>query len=141
MLNFNSIGRLQGPLHGIPCLDQKPTSEQTDAMPTSCGSVILANYMADEDAAVVQKLRAQGAVILGKTNLSEFCNYVSIETNSGYSFAWRANPFHFWTRSCGWRLQLGIRGGSRGQLLQLLHRDRNRRVCGLSRRSQWCICL
>ncbi len=81
---FNSIGRLQGPLHGIPVLI-KANIRTKDAMPTSCGSVILANYMADEDAAVVQKLRAQGAVILGKTNLSEFCNYVSIETNSGYS--------------------------------------------------------
>ena len=52
-------------------------------MPTSCGSVILANYMADEDAAVVQKLRAQGAVILGKTTFLSFANTFQLKRIQG----------------------------------------------------------
>lgn len=63
-------GRLQGPLHGIPVLvkDNIDTTE----VPTSYGSVAFANHVPPQDATVIAKLRAAGAIILGKTTLPDF---------------------------------------------------------------------
>jgi len=77
-------GKLRGALHGVPVLI-KANIQTSDAMPTSCGSVLLENHFATEDAEIVRNLKELGAVILGKTNLSEFCNYVSNESASGFS--------------------------------------------------------
>jgi Asp-tRNA(Asn)/Glu-tRNA(Gln) amidotransferase A subunit family amidase/phosphopantetheinyl transferase len=79
-----SSGKLRGALHGVPVLI-KANIQTSDAMPTSCGSVLLENHFASEDAPIVRNLKELGAVILGKTNLSEFCNYVSNASPSGFS--------------------------------------------------------
>ena len=76
--------RVRGPLHGIPILI-KDNIETRDHMPTTAGSLALTANMASEDAAVVAALRAAGAVILGKTNLSEWANFRSNHSMSGWS--------------------------------------------------------
>jgi amidase len=77
-------GRVRGPLHGIPIL-VKANLDTADRMPTSAGSLALAGHRARKDAAVVARLRAAGAVLLGKTNLSEWANIRSTHSSSGWS--------------------------------------------------------
>lgn len=74
----------RGPLHGIPVL-LKDNIDTADRMRTSAGSLALAESIAPRDAGVVQRLRAAGAVILGKTNLSEWANFRSTRSTSGWS--------------------------------------------------------
>lgn len=69
-----AAGRIRGPLHGIPVL-LKDNIETGDAMQTSAGSLALTGAAACQDAFIVQRLREQGAVILGKTNLSELAGF------------------------------------------------------------------
>lgn len=75
-----------GSLHGIPVL-LKANIDTGDKMATSAGSLALANFRASEDAFHVQRLRAEGAVILGKTNLSEWANFRDEASSSGWSSA------------------------------------------------------
>ncbi len=78
-------GRVRGPLHGIPVL-LKDNLDTADRMKTTAGSLALVNAPAPKaDAFVVQRLRAAGAVILGKTNLSEWANFRSTHSISGWS--------------------------------------------------------
>jgi len=77
-------GTVLGPLHGIPVM-LKDNIDTGDKMSTSAGSRALACNFAAQDAALVKKLRAAGAVILGKTNLSEFAQFLSSYSPSGYS--------------------------------------------------------
>ncbi|MDE0879320.1 MAG: amidase [Sphingomonas bacterium] len=77
-------GRVRGPLHGVPILI-KDNIETADAMPTTAGSLALKDNMTRRDAPVVAALREQGAVILGKTNLSEWANIRSTQSMSGWS--------------------------------------------------------
>ncbi len=79
-----SSGRTRGPLHGIPIL-VKDNIETADAMVTSAGSLALARHIAKKDAFVVERLRLAGAVILGKANLSEWANFRSTKSSSGWS--------------------------------------------------------
>jgi amidase len=74
----------RGPLHGIPVLI-KDNIDTADKMATSAGSLALAGSIAPRDAFIVERLRAAGAVILGKTNLSEWANFRSIHASSGWS--------------------------------------------------------
>lgn len=74
----------RGPMHGIPVL-LKDNISTADKMHTTAGSVALADNFARQDAPVVQALRRAGAVILGKTNLSEFARYIAMEFPDGYS--------------------------------------------------------
>lgn len=74
----------RGPMHGIPVL-LKDNISTGDKMHTTAGSVALADNFAKDDAAVVKKLRSEGAVILGKTNMSEFARYMAVEFSNGYS--------------------------------------------------------
>ncbi|MET3695800.1 amidase [Bacillus oleivorans] len=74
----------RGPLHGIPVL-LKDNIETQDSMHTSAGSIALENHMASQDACLVEKLRNAGAVILGKTNMTEFANGMSSDMWAGYS--------------------------------------------------------
>ena len=76
-------GKLRGPLHGIPVL----VKDNIDATPmvNSAGSLALATHRPKSDAFLVAKLRAAGAVILGKTNLSEWANFRSTRSTSGWS--------------------------------------------------------
>ena len=77
-------GHVRGPLHGIPVL-VKDNIATRDRMSTSAGSLALANVPAPRDAFVVAQLREAGAVILGKTNLSEWANFRSTRSTSGWS--------------------------------------------------------
>lgn len=74
----------RGPLHGIPIL-LKDNINTGDHMPTSAGSLALANSYAGEDAFIVKKLREAGAIILGKANMTEFANFMTEGMPSGYS--------------------------------------------------------
>lgn len=74
----------RGPMHGIPVL-LKDNISTCDKMHTSAGAASLADNFALADAWVVEELRAAGAVILGKTNLSEFARYMTMEVPNGYS--------------------------------------------------------
>ena len=72
------------PLHGLPVL-LKDNIATADKMATTAGSLALAGLHAQRDAHIVQRLRAAGAVILGKTNLSEWANMRSARSTSGWS--------------------------------------------------------
>jgi amidase len=76
--------KLRGPLHGIPVL-LKDNIATGDKMSTSAGSLALAGVRATRDAHVAAQLRAAGAVIIGKTNLSEWANMRSTHSVSGWS--------------------------------------------------------
>lgn len=78
-----AAGLIRGPLHGIPILlkDNIGTAD----MPTTAGSIALANNTPPVDATLVARLRAAGAIILGKVHLSEFANWVSLTMPNGYS--------------------------------------------------------
>lgn len=77
-------GEIRGPLHGIPVV-LKANIDTGDKMATSAGSLALAEHRASDDAFLVAQLRAAGAVILGKTNLSEWANFRSTNSSSGWS--------------------------------------------------------
>ncbi|WP_026461993.1 amidase [Adhaeribacter aquaticus] len=77
-------GKLRGPLHGIPVLI-KDNIDTADQMLTTAGSIALEGNKATKDAFIIRKLRASGAVLLGKTNLSEFANFRSTHSASGWS--------------------------------------------------------
>lgn len=77
-------GVVRGPLHGIPVL-LKDNIDTDDAMATSAGSLALANHQPGRDATLVARLREAGAVILGKTNMSEWANFRSSHSTSGWS--------------------------------------------------------
>jgi amidase len=74
----------RGPLHGVPVLI-KDNVETADRMMTTAGSLALDGWYAPKDAPLVARLRAAGAVILGKTNLSEWANMRSSHASSGWS--------------------------------------------------------
>jgi len=77
-------GAARGPLHGIPVLI-KDNIDTADRMSTTAGSLALAGSIAARDSFVAERLRAAGAVILGKTNLSEWANFRSTHSVSGWS--------------------------------------------------------
>ncbi|MFL6711063.1 MAG: amidase, partial [Massilia sp.] len=79
-----AAGKLRGPLHGIPVL-LKDNIATADKMSTSAGSLALDGVRASRDAFLAARLRAAGAVILGKTNLSEWANMRSTHSISGWS--------------------------------------------------------
>ncbi|UVI29668.1 amidase [Paenibacillus spongiae] len=77
-------GKLRGPLHGIPIL-LKDNIDTADNMHTSAGTLALADSFALEDAFLVKKLRAAGAVLLGKANMTELANFMTAGMPGGYS--------------------------------------------------------
>jgi amidase len=74
----------RGPLHGIPVLI-KDNIDTADRMTTTAGSLALEGSTPERDSGVAERLRAAGAVILGKTNLSEWANFRSTHSSSGWS--------------------------------------------------------
>ena len=95
-------GRVLGPLHGIPVL-LKDNIDTHDRMQTTAGSFALLGLPAVQDSTVAANLRAGGAVILGKTNLSEWANWRSFESTSGWS-GWGGqtnNPYGIARNPCG----------------------------------------
>jgi len=92
----------RGPLHGIPVV-LKANIDTGDQMATTAGSLALAGHRAAADAFVVQQLRAAGAVILAKANLSEWANFRSTESSSGWSSigGQTNNPYGHGRNPCG----------------------------------------
>ena len=77
-------GKVRGPLHGIPVLI-KDNIDTGDKMQTTAGALALEGNIAKKDAFIIAKLREAGAVLLGKTNLSEWANFRSTNSSSGWS--------------------------------------------------------
>jgi amidase len=92
----------RGPLHGIPILI-KDNIDTADRMATTAGSLALDGSIAGRDAFLVRKLRAAGAVILGKANLSEWANFRSTHSVSGWSArgGQTRNPYALDRNPCG----------------------------------------
>lgn len=92
----------RGPLHGIPILI-KDNIDTADSMMTTAGSLALLNTHATRDAFIVQRLRHAGAVLLGKTNLSEWANFRSTHSSSGWSGrgGQTKNPYALDRNPCG----------------------------------------
>ncbi|MDZ4762855.1 MAG: amidase [Alphaproteobacteria bacterium] len=97
-----AAGTLLGPLHGVPVLI-KDNIETLDEMATTAGSLALKDNITHRDAPLVARLRAGGAVILGKTNLSEWANFRSDASTSGWSAAGglTRNPHALDRNTCG----------------------------------------
>lgn len=95
-------GRVRGPMHGIPIVI-KDNIDTADRMHTTAGSLALAESIAAQDAFVVKRLREAGAVILGKTNLSEWANFRSTHSTSGWSGrgGLTRNPYALDRNACG----------------------------------------
>jgi amidase len=77
-------GKVRGPMHGIPVL-VKDNIDTGDTMMTTAGSLALVGHKAAQDAFIIGQLRKAGAVLLGKTNLSEWANFRSTRSTSGWS--------------------------------------------------------
>lgn len=92
----------RGPLHGIPILI-KDNIDTADRMQTTAGSLALVNSKPAADASVVRRLRQAGAIILGKTNLSEWANIRSSHSTSGWSGrgGLTKNPYALDRNACG----------------------------------------
>ena len=95
-------GKIRGTLHGIPILI-KDNIDTADKMMTTAGSLALVGHKASKDAFIVKKLRDAGAVILGKTNLSEWANFRSSQSCSGWSSrgGQTKNPYILDHNPCG----------------------------------------
>lgn len=95
-------GKVLGPLHGIPIL-LKGNIDTADRMQTTAGSFGLVGAPAPRDSTIAAKLRAGGAVILGKTNLSEWANFRSFSSVSGWSGVGGQthNPYGLDRNPCG----------------------------------------
>ena len=92
----------KGVLHGIPVL-LKDNIDTLDGMANTAGSTALANNYPKNEAFLVQQLKVQGAIILGKTNLSEWANFRSELSSSGWSglYGQSKNPYDITTSPCG----------------------------------------
>ncbi|MEN8250341.1 MAG: amidase [Bacteroidota bacterium] len=95
-------GQVRGLLHGIPVM-VKDNIDTGDKMMTTAGSLALAGNIAKQDAHIIKKLREAGAVLLGKTNLSEWANFRSTRSSSGWSGRGRqtSNPYALDRNPCG----------------------------------------
>ncbi len=95
-------GKVRGPLHGIPILI-KDNIDTADRMQTTAGSLALEGNVAAKDAFIVRQLRKAGAVILGKTNLSEWANFRGRRSVSGWSSrgGLTRNPYALDRSACG----------------------------------------
>jgi len=95
-------GKVRGPLHGIPVLI-KDNIDTADKMMTTAGALAMAGNKATKDAFIVNLLREAGAVVLGKTNLSEWANFRSTRSASGWSSrgGQTKNPYVLDRNPCG----------------------------------------
>ena len=108
-----AAGRVRGPLHGIPIL-LKDNIDTADRMQTTAGSLALEGSIAPRDAFIVSRLREAGAVILGKTNLSEWANFRSSHSSSGWSGrgGQTRNPYVLDRNPCGSSAGSGAAGSA-----------------------------
>jgi amidase len=97
-----AAGASRGPLHGIPLLI-KDNIETSDPVPTTAGSLALMENTTGRDAPLVARLRAAGAIVLGKANLSEWANIRSTHSTSGWSAVGglTRNPHALDRNACG----------------------------------------
>jgi len=97
-----TAGKARGPLYGIPILI-KDNIDTHDQMQTTAGSLALEGHIATQDAFIVKQLRKAGAVILGKTNLSEWANFRGKRSVSGWSSrgGLTRNPYVLDRSACG----------------------------------------
>ena len=95
-------GKVRGPLHGIPIL-VKDNIDSADKMMTTAGALAMEGNIASTDAFIIGKLREAGAVLLGKTNLSEWANFRSQRSSSGWSSrgGQTRNPYVLDRNPCG----------------------------------------
>jgi amidase len=95
-------GKVRGPLHGMPVL-LKANIATADQLPTTAGALVLKDFKTSADATLVSQLRAAGAVILGKTNLSEWANFRGEGSASGWSAlgGQTKNPYVLSQSPCG----------------------------------------
>ena len=102
MDNERKDGKIRGPLHGIPIL-LKDNIDTADKMQTTAGSLAMIGNFASNDAFIVKKLRDAGAIIIGKTNLSEWANFRSTQSSSGWSSrgGQTKNPYFLDRNPCG----------------------------------------
>ena len=100
--NERKQGKVRGALHGIPIL-LKDNIDTGDKMMTTAGALALEGNIASHDAFIVQQLRKAGVVILGKTNLSEWANFRSNRSTSGWSSrgGQTKNPYVLNRNPCG----------------------------------------
>ena len=96
------LGKARGPMHGIPVLI-KDNIETADGMMTTAGSLAMLGNIAKQDSFLAAQLRKAGAVILGKTNLSEWANFRSTRSSSGWSARGGQckNPYALDRNPCG----------------------------------------
>ena len=96
-----AAGRVRGPLHGVPVLVKD--NIETRELPTTAGSLALLENNTGRDAYLISKLRDAGAIILGKTNLSEWANFRSSNSISGWSAVGgqTRNPYSLDRTACG----------------------------------------
>jgi amidase len=87
--NERKAGHVRGPLHGIPIL-VKDNIATRDNMQTTAGSLALYNSQVPADAVIIQRLRAAGAIILGKTNLGEWANFRGFDNVYPLAVGWSA---------------------------------------------------
>lgn len=97
-----AAGRLRGPLHGIPIVI-KDNIESLGPFSATAGSRALMSASSGRDAPLVARLRAAGAIILGRTNLSEWANFRDNDSTSGWSAMWglTRNPYSLDRTACG----------------------------------------
>jgi len=96
------IKKIRGPLHGIPVII-KDNINTADKMQTTAGSLAFEGHIASEDAFIVKKLRDAGAILLAKANLSEWANFRSTRSTSGWSSrgGQTLNPYSLDRNPCG----------------------------------------
>ena len=107
----------RGPMHGIPVLI-KDNIGTADRMMTTAGSLALFGFTPAKDSAVAQRLRESGAVILGKTNLSEWANFRSGHSSSGWSGRGGQTRNPYCARSQSLRIEFRIGSGRRRKSLR-----------------------
>ena len=126
---------MRGPLHGIPILI-KDNIEAKGPVPTTAGSLALKDNITNRDAPLVARLRDAGAIILGKTNLSEWANIRSNNSTSGWSAVGglTKNPHALDRNTCG--SSAGSGAATAASFGADHDRHRNRRIDHLPRRGQ-----
>jgi amidase len=97
-----AAGKSRGPLHGVPVI-LKDNIDTHDRMPTTAGATALSNSFPYKDSYIAKKLREAGAVILGKSNLSEWANFRAMISSSGWSGVGgqTKNPYVLDRNPCG----------------------------------------
>ena len=106
-------GKVRGPMHGIPVLI-KDNIDTGDKMMTTAGALAMEGNRATKDAFIIQLLRSSGAVILGKTNLSEWANFRDSRSSSGWSSrgGQTRNPYILDRNPCGSSSGSGVAVGA-----------------------------